>query len=149
MDKREPAWQILPATARCVLAIIETAIRSTGKAQISKRCFEADHGIGRGMLLPSLKRLHALGFLEIQRGVPAQPSVFTLSDRWKSIGLAEAQELVIVARKRKPRMVRAMKRAAALQQQAEAAAKQSRRRHFGDDHVTRRLAEGVRARPAR
>jgi hypothetical protein len=77
-----PAWKILPSTARCVLGIIEAAIGPGGTARISKRSFAADHDIGPGTLVPTLKRLRQLGFIEIEKGAaPAVASSFKLSNR--------------------------------------------------------------------
>jgi hypothetical protein len=146
-DEREvyPSFKILPCTARAILATIDREIGQGTSAAISKGGFAA-RGFGNGMLRPSLARLEKLGHITIERGSinPRVPNIYRLSNRWRELSEAEARQLVIVPRKRKPRQVRAMKRVAALQQQAEA--EQPGRRHFGDDSLVRRLREGERAR---
>jgi DNA-binding PadR family transcriptional regulator len=51
--------------------------RTRRNRAISKRSFAADHDIGPGMLVPTLKRLRQLGFIEIEKGAaPAVASSF-------------------------------------------------------------------------
>jgi hypothetical protein len=62
-----PAWTVLPSASRAVLAVIEREIGQQGTAAIAKRDFVAA-GIGPGQVVPALKRLSQVGFVEVERG---------------------------------------------------------------------------------
>jgi hypothetical protein len=149
-DEREAfaAFSKLPSTARAMLAILEQSIGPDTSVKLTKYDF-VRHGIPRGSWNATKKRLTQLGFITVEAGSPngvaKTANSYRLSERWRDVSEAQAKLLVRVPRRRRPRVVRAMK-LAKLAQQAEAA---PRRRHFGDDVVARRLAEGARARPGR
>jgi hypothetical protein len=98
--KNSPAFQMLPRSARRVLAAIETAIGDGSSASISYVGFALDHHIARKAVSPSLKLLHGLGLIEIEPG-PRLVNIFRLSNRWRCIDEVEAKRLSELVRELK------------------------------------------------
>jgi hypothetical protein len=118
-DEREafPAFRALSATSRAFLATVEEAIGQGASVKLSKRDFVA-RGISRGnSWLVAKTRLVQLKFLVVKPGVPngiaRTANVYSLSGGFRDVSEAEAQLLMKVARRRKPRTVWLMKQLAA------------------------------------
>jgi DNA-binding transcriptional regulator PaaX len=90
--RQSPAYLVLPQSCRRVLAEVERAIGTHECAKLSRGMLEA-RGVAKGTATVALRRLRALGFLDLERGA-RRVCIFKLSDRWSSIDEVEARRLL-------------------------------------------------------
>jgi hypothetical protein len=93
--ENSPAYRALPRSSRRALGVIEKAIAIGGgaSAKLSRGTLET-LGVQRGTATIALRRLVALGLVDVAHGAPRRINIFRLSDRWQNIDSVEAERLL-------------------------------------------------------
>lgn len=116
--ENSPAYMVLSPSARRALLVIEKALAGGTSTAISRARFEAEHGVPGGTYRGVIKRIVALGFVDVTHGAPRRVNVFSLSNRWATIDGAEAERLLMATQPRRRGPGRRPQRAAGVSNRA-------------------------------